>query len=380
MNAVSHSNEPSPTTFSLKSLIRLISYCIVASVLFFLASRYLIYWQDWPTTAESLQSLFSNSPADAEGAGNHLKAISLLLGIASLILILLLFTKKSTNTDLSYDAKRFKSWSYFLIRAAFWAVFLVGTADALISLLRVENFLIPLAGQELNDTLGLASKRGLYVHYPLIALAVIIAFFTRSLGFIWLSFLVVLAEFTIVLTRFIFSYEQAYMGDLVRFWYAALFLFASAYTLMEGGHVRVDVLYARMGNRKKAWVNAIGSLMLGLPVCWAILHYGVGSPQSSLISPILSYEVSQSGYGMYVKYLMGGFLIVYAVSMALAFVSVFLSSCGYLFNEANAELPSGGELEELAFLDDNQGSEQNTSLEIKPDIDLDLDLKNGALK
>ena len=30
------------------------------------------------------------------------------------------------------------------------------------------------------------------------------------------------------------------MGDLVRFWYAALF-FASAYTLKEDGHVRVDV-------------------------------------------------------------------------------------------------------------------------------------------
>lgn len=367
MNAVSHSSEPSPATFSLKSLIRLISYCIVASVLFFLASRYLIYWHDWETAAESLQALLGNTQTDAESSANNIKAISLLLGIAGIILSVLFFTKKTTKLDLSHDAKRFKSWSYYLIRAAFWAVFLVGTADALISLLRVENFLIPLAGQELNDTLGLASKRGLYVHYPLIALALIIAFFTRTLGFIWLSFLVVLAEFTVVLTRFIFSYEQAYMGDLVRFWYAALFLFASAYTLMEGGHVRVDVLYARMGNRKKAWVNAIGSLVLGLPVCWAILHYGVGSPQSSLVAPILSYEVSQSGYGMYVKYLMGGFLIVYAVSMAFAFVSVFLSSCAYLFNEPNAELPSGGEIESLdADLDIEQG--------IKPD------LKDGALK
>jgi len=347
MNPSNPSEKQYSASFSLKSLIQLTSYFIVASVLFFLASRYLIYWHDWPTTAESLNILFNSSQTDTESAVKT-KAIALLLGIISLILMLIFFAKKTASLDLSNDAERFKNWSYYLIRAAFWAVFLVGTADALISLLRVENFLIPLVGQELNDTLGLASKRGLYVHYPLILIALIIAFFTRSLGFIWLSFLVVLAEFTIVLTRFIFSYEQAYMGDLVRFWYAALFLFASAYTLMEGGHVRVDVLYARMGNRKKAWVNAIGSLLLGLPVCWAILHFGAGSPQSSLIAPILSYEVSQSGYGMYVKYLMGGFLIIYAVSMAFAFVSVFLSSCAYLFNEPNAELPSGGELEALA--------------------------------
>jgi len=37
----------------------------------------------------------------------------------------------------------------------------------------------------------------------------------------------------IVISRFIFSYEQAFMADLVRFWYGALFLFASAYTLLE---------------------------------------------------------------------------------------------------------------------------------------------------
>ncbi len=346
MNAATHPETLNLTSSSsLKPLIRLTSYLIVASVLFFLASRYLIYWHDWPTTVESFQAIISNDNND--DPTSKLKAIALLASIMGLFLILLFITKKQSALGLTMDAERFKNWAYYLIRAAFWAVFLVGTADALISMLRVENLLIPLVGNDVSDTLGLATKRGFYIHYPLILLALVIAFFTRSLGFIWLSFLVVLAEFTIVLTRFIFSYEQAYMGDLVRFWYAALFLFASAYTLMEGGHVRVDVLYARMGNRKKAWVNAIGSLILGLPVCWAILHYGVGSPQSSLIAPILSYEVSQSGYGMYVKYLMGGFLIVYAVSMAFAFVSIFLSSCAYLLNEANADLPSGGELDEL---------------------------------
>jgi len=325
----------------LKSLIRFLSYFIIATVFFFLVSRYLIYWQDFPSLATLFQSLTGTE--NALGDAQKTKGFGLLIATILAVFFIIFMAKKGTGNNLSLDAERFKNWSYYVIRAAFWAVFLIGSVDAFISLLRVENFLIPLVGQELSDSLGLASKRGLMVHYPLIALSLVIAYFTRSLGFIWLTFLVVLAEFTIVLTRFVFSYEQAYMGDLVRFWYAALFLFASAYTLMEGGHVRVDVLYARMGNRKKAWVNAIGSLLLGLPVCWTILHYGVGTPQSSLISPILSFEVSQSGYGMYVKYLMGGFLIVYAVSMAFAFVSVFLSSCAYLYREPNAELPSGGE-------------------------------------
>jgi TRAP-type mannitol/chloroaromatic compound transport system permease small subunit len=324
-----------------KSLIRFFSQLLVAAVLLYLISRYLIYWQDWPSLSDAIASL-SGGESDLNEA-QKTKGGFLLLGYLATFFAIAFMVKRSPETSLSYDAKKFKGWAYFVIRAAFWSVFLVGTADALISMLRVENILTPLAGEKINDFLGLANQRGYSVHYPLIALSLVIAGFTRSLGFIWLTFLVVMAEFSIVITRFVFSYEQAYMGDLVRFWYAALFLFASAYTLMEGGHVRVDVLYARMANRKKAWVNALGSLLLGLPVCWTILHYGMGTQQSSLIAPILSFEVSQSGYGMYVKYLMGGFLIVYAVSMALSFISYFLSSCAYLYREPDAEMPSGGE-------------------------------------
>ena len=68
-------------------------------------------------------------------------------------------------------------------------------------------------------------------------LSLIIAYFTRTLGFIWLALLIVVAELQIVVARFVFSYEQAFMADLVRFWYGAMFLFASAYTLLAEGHV-----------------------------------------------------------------------------------------------------------------------------------------------
>ncbi len=85
---------------------------------------------------------------------------------------------------------------------------------------------------------------GPWIHIPLILLGFVTALFTRTLGFTWLALLIVIAELLIVISRFVFSYEQALMGDLVRYWYAALFLFASAYTLLEEGHVRVDVLYA----------------------------------------------------------------------------------------------------------------------------------------
>ena len=142
--------------------------------------------------------------------------------------------------------------------------------------------------------------------------------------------LVVFAEFQIVISRFVFSYEQAFMGDLVRFWYAGLFLIASAYTLIDEGHVRVDVLYSRLSERAKAWANVLGCVLLGLPLCWIILLMGMWDRGSSLNSPMLSFEISQSGYGMYVKYLLAGFLVIFALSMIIQFASYMLSNAAVL--------------------------------------------------
>lgn len=342
MNTATDTFSDNLSPSSLRYLLRLFSAVLVATILLYLASRFLIYWHGWPDLTESIQALTGGGESTLEGSQLY-KGIALLLAYVATFVFIIFNVKRNPGRSLGYDSDTYKRLSYFIIRAAFWAVFLIGFSDAIISFLRVEELLIPIVGQELSDSLDQPIQRGLLVHYPLLVLSLVIAWFSKSLGFIWLALLVVVAEFTIVITRFVFSYEQAFMGDLVRFWYAAFFLFASAYSLIEGGHVRVDVLYARVSNRKKAWVNALGSILLGLPVCWTILHYGIGSKQSSLIAPILSFEVSPTGYGMYIKYLMAAFLIIYAVSMAIIFVSYFLSSCAYLLKEPNAALPAGGE-------------------------------------
>ena len=336
-DTVSYQSSPSKT----KYLIRLFASILAATVLMYLLSRFLIYWHNWPNLSESIAA-FTGGESSID-ASQKTKGIFLLGGYLLVFVLLAFFIKRNANNTLVSDADIYKRLAYYIVRASFWAVFLIGFSDAIISFLRVEELLIPIVGQELSDSLDQPTNRGLLLHYPLLVLSLVIAWFSKSLGFIWLALLVVVAEFTIVITRFVFSYEQAFMGDLVRFWYAAFFLFASAYSLIEGGHVRVDVLYARVSNRKKAWVNALGSLLLGLPVCWTILHYGLGTRQSSLIAPILSFEVSPTGYGMYIKYLMAALLIVYAVSMAIVFVSYFLSSCAYLLKEPDADLPNGGE-------------------------------------
>ena len=235
------------------------------------------------------------------------------------------------------DARAWSALAAWIVQAGFWSVFLIGVADALISFVRVEDILPALVGKELTTKLGLSRIRGQYIHIPLMGAACLIALFVRSLSVIWLALLIVLAEFLIVITRFIFSYEQAFMGDLVRFWYASLFLLASAYSLVTEGHVRVDLFYTRFDARGKAWSNALGSMLLGIPLCWVILSMGLWTKGSSLASPLLSFEISQSGFGLYVKYLMAGCLIVFAASMAAQFASYFLESVAVLRREEAPE-------------------------------------------
>lgn len=295
-------------------LARGFGWTVLAVLAVYMANVVLNFWFGFP----GLSAVLAGGLAG--------KALIQLIVLVAAVAIALLYVVRNPDITLRADAQRISDFNRFLVRAAFWVVLLVGMGDAILSFLRVQNMLDGIVGSELAGNLGRADYRGVYFHVPLVLLGIVIGAFTRGLGFVWLSLLVVFAELLIVLSRFVFAYEQAFMADLVRFWYGALFLFASAYTLLEEGHVRVDLLYASMRRETKGRVNSIGAVVLGMSLCWTILFIGFGSSSSIIVGPILVFEVTQSGFGMYVKYFMAGFLAVFAVTMMIQFVAQFLEA------------------------------------------------------
>ena len=300
------------------TLSRLFGWGVLAVMAVFLINNVLTFWYDWPGIAPFFGWQSSGEIGIQAG-------IQLALYAAALILTFM-YVNRTSGRLLRTDGEIVNNFNRFLVRAAFWAVLLVGISDAIISFLRVEGMLADVFGPEIESGLNKSSYRGVYVHVPMILLGIFIGAVTRSLGFIWLALLVVAAELLIVFSRFIFSYEQAFMGDLVRFWYAALFLFSSAYTLLEDGHVRVDVVYASLDRRGRAVVNSVGAILLGMTLCWTILILGMWSKASIINSPILVFETTQTGFGMYVKYLMAGFLAIFAITMMIQFVAAFFDA------------------------------------------------------
>ena len=328
-------NETTPVTYMGLSA-RVFAFAMTLITFAFLTNNYLIFWQGWPGTAGLFSHLqwFGYEPLrDPLDAGAVVQAWAQWLSYPLMVVLAAVYVLRVKDRCLHVDGARLSTLAAYIVRACFWAVLLVGVADGAISFLRVEEALPSLVGQTLTQELGRPNFRGEYVHLPLILLSFGIAAFVQRIDFIWLSLLVVFAEFLIVISRFVFSYEQAFMADLVRFWYAALFLFASAFALIEEGHVRVDVFYARFGKRGKAWANTLGCLLLGLPLCWVILVEGASGKGASIVSPLLSYEISQSGFGMYVKYLMAAFLLVFAVSMIIQFSAYILEAVADLRDE-----------------------------------------------
>ena len=299
---------------NISNFAKVFSLSIILIIFSFLINNYLTFGGNWPGASSVINSL------------NFYSIFQFSLYLFAIIFPIFFINFYYQELSLTKLADYLEITNGFIVRFAFWAVLIIGIIDAVISLLIIEGFIEHFFGKSWNVKFSNNSFRAPYIHFPLMFVAILLAFIFKSLNFYWLAFLVVLAEFQIVLLRFVFSYEQTLMSDLVRFWYGSLFLFGSYYTLIKDGHVRVDVLYTNFSEKNKARVNLFGSLILGIPLCLIIFFRGMACKQCVLNQPIMNFETSQSTQGMNIKYLMAGFIIIFAITMLIQFVVYFLRS------------------------------------------------------
>ena len=297
---------------NLTNFTKIFSLSLILIVFSFLINNYLTFAGEWP------------GPLSIAKEINFFSATQTGLYFLSILIPVIYFYFQ--DLSISDLADKLESFNDYIIRFAFWSVFIIGIVDAIISFLIIEGFLEQIAGKSWNIKFSSNSFRAPYIHFPLLFISLFLALIYKNLNFFWLAFLVVIAEFQIVILRFVFSYEQTLMSDLVRFWYGSLFLFASYYTLIREGHVRIDVFYANLSKKNKAKVNLFGSLILGIPLCLTIFFRGLSCKQCVLNQPIMNFETSQSTQGMNIKYLMAGFLIIFALTMLIQFTVYILRS------------------------------------------------------
>jgi len=87
----------------------------------------------------------------------------------------------------------------------------------------------------------------------------------------WLTLVMVLVTFVIVVMRYAFDAGLIWLQETVIWLHAAVFMLGAAYTLKHDEHVRVDVFYRTMSEKKRAWVDLLGVVFFLLPICGFLL-------------------------------------------------------------------------------------------------------------
>jgi len=143
------------------------------------------------------------------------------------------------------------------------------------------------------------------VHRPILWRAVgIIEGFSNGVGrfFAWAALIMVLQQVMIVFLQrifrvseisvgpfgIVFTKDLSWFGEELKLYNAMIVALVAAYTFVQGGHVRVDLFYARMSFRFKRIVDMFGSLFFILPSMFLIWMFGWFFLWRNLVTPKFS--------------------------------------------------------------------------------------------
>jgi len=122
----------------------------------------------------------------------------------------------------------------------------------------------------------------------------------------WASLLLVLITVYDVLARYFLQRTAAWIMELEWHLFGLLFLLGGAYALQQDRHVRVDVFYQRMGERERAWVDLLGTLLFLLPWCAVLIYWSAQYAAASWAGR----EGSPDPGGLPARYLIKGALVL----------------------------------------------------------------------
>ena len=92
---------------------------------------------------------------------------------------------------------------------------------------------------------------------------------------IWLILASTVISGVNAIVRKVFNYSSNAFLEVQWYLFAAAFLLAAGYTLLQREHVRVDVVSSRLSKRTQIWIDLFGFLFFLTPMCLVVLWYGI---------------------------------------------------------------------------------------------------------
>ncbi|MEA2994677.1 MAG: hypothetical protein QOG74_226 [Alphaproteobacteria bacterium] len=129
----------------------------------------------------------------------------------------------------------------------------------------------------------------------------------------WCALAMVVLQVGVVLMRYVLGVGSIWLSEAIVYAHATLFMGAAAWTLQQGGHVRVDIFYADASPRSRAIVDLLGAIVLLLPFCGVLAWFALPYVERSWA--IL--ERSREASGLPLVFLLKTLIPVFAVLLGL---------------------------------------------------------------
>ncbi|MSU88500.1 TRAP transporter small permease subunit [Rhodobacteraceae bacterium 2CG4] len=140
--------------------------------------------------------------------------------------------------------------------------------------------------------------------------------------FAWLSLGIVVVCFSVVVLRYAFATSFVWMQDLYIWLSGAMFTAVGGFALLRDSHVRVDIFYRPASERRKAWVDLIGSVVFLLPFMFVVIAYSW-----PFVARSWSFaEGSANVGGMPGLFVLKSFILLFAGAVALQGIAMICRS------------------------------------------------------
>jgi TRAP-type mannitol/chloroaromatic compound transport system permease small subunit len=132
--------------------------------------------------------------------------------------------------------------------------------------------------------------------HALLKISTLIDGMSRFIGrwVIWLILASTVISAVNAIIRKVFNYSSNAFLELQWYLFAASFLLAAGYTLLNNEHVRIDVVVGRFSKRVQTWIDVFGFVVFLMPVCATILYLGI----PFFLQALRSNEMSSNAGGL----------------------------------------------------------------------------------
>ncbi len=154
----------------------------------------------------------------------------------------------------------------------------------------------------------------------------------------WSALLMVIIQFVVVVMRYVFGIGSIMMQESVVYLHSLLFMIGAGYTLLYGGHVRVDAFYRDASEKRKALIDFIGVIVFLVPVCGVIWWYSWPYVASSW----MVFEGSKETSGIQAVFLLKTTILIFALLVTLQGISMAIHALLVMLgkNEVQQSAPS----------------------------------------